>query len=105
VLVIGYIVLAQVFRDGPINAVRVQGAVAAYLLLGVAYAHAYRINEYFNPSAITSTEGAMTTVVDWLYFSVATLSTLGYGDVIPTSRFSRMLAMAKPSPGNCIWRS
>jgi hypothetical protein len=40
ILVVGHIVLAQVFRGGPINFVRVQGAVAVYLLLGVGYAHA-----------------------------------------------------------------
>jgi hypothetical protein len=99
VLVIGYIVLAQVFREGPINFVRVQGAVAAYLLLGVAYAHAFQIAEYFNSSSVTSTEGAMTNVVDWLYFSFATLSTLGYGDIIPTGRFSRMLAIGEAISG------
>jgi hypothetical protein len=99
VLVIGYIVLAQVFREGPINFVRVQGAVAAYLLLGVAYAHAFQIAEYFNSSSVTSTEGPMANVVDWLYFSFATLSTLGYGDIIPTGRISRMLAIGEAISG------
>jgi len=99
ILMVGYILLAQVFRDGPINAVRVQGAVAAYLLMGVAYAHAYLIASYFNPTAITSTEGAMTSFVDWNYFSFATLSTLGYGDIIPTANASRMLAIAEAISG------
>ena len=67
ILVIGYILLAQVFRAGAINAVRVQGAVAAYLLLGVAYVHGYQITEYFNASSVTSTEGPMTSLVEWIY--------------------------------------
>ena len=99
IVVIGYILLAQVFRVGPINAVRVQGAVAAYLLIGVAYARAYRIAEFFNQAAITSTEGPMTTVVDWIYYSFSTLSTLGYGDIIPTSHVSRMLAIGEAITG------
>lgn len=99
ILVVGYILLAQVFRDGPINAVRVQGAVAAYLLMGVAYAHAYLIASYFNPTAITSTEGGMTSFIDWIYFSFATLSTLGYGDIIPTGNASRMLAIGEAISG------
>jgi hypothetical protein len=53
ILVIGYIVLAQFFRAGPINAMRIiQGAVAAYPLLGVADAHSYQITEYFNASSL-----------------------------------------------------
>lgn len=98
-LTVGYILLAQVFRDGPINAVRVQGAVAAYLLMGVAYAHAYVIASFFDPTAITSTEGVMTSFVDWIYFSFATLSTLGYGDIIPTGHASRMLAIGEAISG------
>jgi hypothetical protein len=99
ILVVGYILLAQVFRTGPINAVRIQGAVAAYLLLGVAYAHAFQITEYLNSSSVTSTEGPMTNVIDWLYYSFATLSTLGYGDIIPTGRISRMLAVGEAITG------
>jgi len=99
VLVIGYVLLAQVFREGPIDEVRVQGAVAAYLLMGVGYAHAYRIAEYFNPNAITSTEGRMSSFVDWIYYSFSTLSTLGYGDIIPTGHTSRMLAIGEAISG------
>ena len=36
VVVIAWVLLAQVFRGGPIGMVRVQGAVAVYLLLGAA---------------------------------------------------------------------
>jgi len=60
ILVIDYILLVQVFRAGPIHAVRIQGAVAEYLLLEVAYAHGYQIAEYFNASSVTNTEGPMT---------------------------------------------
>ena len=78
---------------------RIQGAVAAYLLLGVVYAHGYQITEYFNASSVTSTEGPMTSVVDWIYYSFSTLSTLGYGDIIPTGRTRRMLAIGETISG------
>lgn len=99
IMTIWFVILAQVFREGPINRVRVQGAVAAYLLMGVGYAHAYRISEFFNPNSITSTEGPMTSFTDWLYYSFATLSTLGYGDIIPTGHSSRMLAIGEAISG------
>lgn len=97
--IIGYILLAQVFRAGPISAVRIQGAVAAYLLLGVDYAHGYQITEYSNASSVTSTGGPMTSVVDWIYYSFCTLSTLGYGHIIPTGQTSRMLAIGEGISG------
>lgn len=99
VLVLAYVLLAQVFRDDAINMMRVQGAVAAYLLLGIAYAYGYLLDWHLNPSAITSTEGAMSRLSDWVYFSFCTLSTLGYGDIVPTSRLSRSLATAEAITG------
>ena len=45
----------------------------------------------------------MTSVVDWIYYSFCTLSTLGYGDIIPTSRTSRMLAIGKAIRGQLFW--
>ncbi len=98
-VVIIYILLAQVFREGPINLMRVQGAVAAYLLIGVAYAFAYQIDMQMNPAAVESTVGKMNTFVDWIYFSFCTLSTLGYGDIVPTSRLSRSLAIGEAING------
>ena len=41
VVAMTFVVLAQAFRAGPINVHRIQGAVAAYLLLGLAWALAY----------------------------------------------------------------
>ena len=37
------VVLAQTFRAGPVNLHRIQGAVAAYLLLGLVWALAYEL--------------------------------------------------------------
>lgn len=99
VLVIAYVLLAQIFRKGPINVMRVQGAVAVYLLLGVAYAQAYQFVARFDPTAISSTEGPVTQFRDWIYFSFSTLSTLGYGDIIPTGRFTRSLAIGEAISG------
>jgi hypothetical protein len=84
VLVIAYVLLAQIFRKGPINVMRVQGAIAVYLLLGVAYAQAYQFATRFDPMAVTSSVGPITQFRDWIYFSFTTLSTLGYGDIVPT---------------------
>ncbi len=98
-VVIVYVLLAQVFREGPINLMRVQGAVAAYLLIGVAYAFAYQIDSHVNPGAVDSTVGKMYTFVDWIYFSFCTLSTLGYGDIVPASRLSRSLAIGEAITG------
>jgi len=99
VVVIAWVLLAQVFRGGAIDMVRVQGAVAVYLLLGAAYAFAYQIDWFANPAAFDSSEGPVKSFVDWIYFSFCTLITLGYGDIVPTSRMSRSLAIGEAITG------
>ena len=43
------VVLVQAFRGGAVNVHRIQGAVAAYLLLGLAWAYAYELVAALNP--------------------------------------------------------
>jgi hypothetical protein len=64
----------------------------------MAYAIAFQIDFRINPSAIQSSEGEIKSFLDWLYFSFCTLSTLGYGDIVPTSRL-RSLATAEAITG------
>ena len=45
------VVLAQAFRAGPVNVHRIQGAVAAYLLLGLVWALAYELVALGAPGA------------------------------------------------------
>ena len=57
VLVIALVLLAQVFRSGPVTSYRVQGAIAVYLLFGVGWAHAYHITQLLHPGSFNSTAG------------------------------------------------
>ena len=43
VAAMSFVVLAQTFRAGPVNVHRIQGAVAAYLMLGLSWALAYEL--------------------------------------------------------------
>jgi voltage-gated potassium channel Kch len=39
------------------------------------------------------------TVSAWIYYSFVTLTTLGYGDIVPVSRVARMLAVGEAVTG------
>jgi hypothetical protein len=39
------------------------------------------------------------------YFSLTTLSTIGFGDITPLTLQARYAAVAKASPASFIWRS
>jgi len=93
------VLLAQVFRSGRVTHVRIQGAIAAYLLLGSAYAHGYHIAEILHPGSFSVPTGGMLSAVDWTYFSFVTLTTVGYGDITPLQPIARTLAVGEALSG------
>ncbi len=99
ILVLTGMVLTQVFRQGPITFHRIQGAIAAYLLLGLAWANAYELIEIARPGALHFPEGGGPSPIRLVYFSFVTLSTVGYGDITPIHPAARSLAIAEALVG------
>jgi Ion channel len=98
VLVIALVLLAQVFRQGPVTSYRIQGAIAVYLLFGMGWAHAYHITELLHPGSFNP-PGAMSNVGDWAYYSFVTLTTVGYGDITAVRPIARALSMGEALTG------
>jgi hypothetical protein len=93
------VVLGQTFRAGPVTAHRIQGGIAAYLLLGVAWAEAYGLVDTVYPGAFTGAAGDTVGKRSWVYFSFVTLTTVGYGDIVPVHPAARSLAMLEAVTG------
>lgn len=74
-------------------------AVAGYLLSGLAWSFAYSLLGRLDPSSFVFTLGPKSdqsmNVFTGLYFSFITLSTVGYGDIVPVSSVARMLAIVE----------
>jgi hypothetical protein len=93
-----WVVAAQVYRSGPVTYHRIQGAVAVYLLLGLTWASAYQLLYHLRPDAFTGNVDA-TVPQTWIYFSFVTLTTTGYGDILPIHPVARSLAIAEAMTG------
>ncbi len=87
------VTLFRVFAPGPVTTHRLVGAVAAYLLVGLTWALAYEWLELVRPGSLSAgpnpAEGAYPPM---LYFSFATLTTVGYGDLVPVLPQARALS-------------
>jgi hypothetical protein len=83
----------------------IYGAMCAYLMLGLAYSELYMFMIIINPASFTFSNGNYVSVetfrhiVDVFYFSFVSLTTLGYGDIIPTTSISRMLSSLEALTG------
>jgi hypothetical protein len=79
-----------------VNALTLLGAVCIYLLIGTAFAYAYRVLEAFDPPFFASGSIGASTM---LYYSFSTLTTVGYGDLTATSEIARMLSVTEALVG------
>ena len=70
----------------------VRGGICVYLLLGYLWAMFYSILLTLEPNAFSiSFSGLDNTFARLLYFSFTTLTTLGYGDIVPRSELAQVL--------------
>ena len=67
------------------------GAIFGYLLLAMAWAMLFIQIERWRPGSFSVPEGS-DVWSSMLYYSIVTLTTLGYGDVLPISDLARMAA-------------
>jgi hypothetical protein len=83
-----------VFGPGRVSAQRVQGAIVVYLHMALVFTYLQAVVLFFAPGAF----GDGLTVTDpsvgakLIYFSFTTLTTVGYGDIVPVHPFARSLA-------------
>ncbi len=97
-----YVVLSSILRTRGITSQEVFGALSVYLLLGMTWQFFFALCLQADPGAISFPEGPSSltsspaeselTMQNLTYFSFVTLSTLGYGDIVPISRMARTLA-------------
>jgi hypothetical protein len=84
-----------VFGPGRVTIHRIVGAVAIYLNVGTVFALAYRVIAALGPGRFSASPTKPLTghtLTDLIYFSFSTLTTTGYGDIVPIDPFARALA-------------
>jgi hypothetical protein len=97
------VVLTHVLSAKKVTTDILYGAVCVYLMMGMTWMLAYRLIEEFHPGSFVFSEGespgGLFEVVDLIYYSFVTLTTLGYGDMAPVSGPARSLAMLEATAG------
>lgn len=91
------LVLVDTFRRDPV-ADRLLDVILAYLLVGATYAFLYEAIDTAVPGSILL-NGHPASTFDYVYFSLTTLTSVGFGDAVPMHPVSRSLAMAEALNG------
>ena len=95
--------LRSVLETDKVTPDTVCGGISVYLLLGICWAIVYGIIEYVSPGSIREANAYghdnMDSALDYLYFSYVTLTTLGYGDIVPVGKPARLAVMLEAIVG------
>lgn len=91
----------KLISDPSVTADTLAGAVSAYLLVGITYGLIYALVERAWPGSFRQTvePGRPIPPVDYLFFSFVTLTTVGYGDIVPWSGHAKSIAILEAATG------
>lgn len=93
--------LRYAFDREAINADRLWAAAGAYLLIGVLWSVIYAIIDHARPGSFSVRgETVSLHLTDLFYFSFSTLTTTGFGDIVPLTHLGRIAATFEAITGN-----
>ncbi len=87
-------ILRRVIRDRFVSVETILGAVSVYLLLGFSFASIFATTGVLIPTPFF-VGYPQATANDYLFFSYTTLTTVGYGNLVPAGTLGRTFAMVE----------
>ena len=94
------ILMAKISSKTVVTSDTIKGGISIYILLGFSWAVLYMIVLMLDPDALTNiSPNEETAGFECYYYSFATLTTLGYGDIVPVAKYARILAILEAVAG------
>jgi ion channel len=95
------VLLRRVFTSPEVTSETLYGAINGYLLLGLTWGGVYALVEQMWPGSFRITVGVGRQLIwpDYAFFSYVTLTTVGYGDIIPVGSHAKALAVLEAVSG------
>ena len=96
-------IMYYVLDDSSVTGDKICGAISAYMLMGVTWSFIYSLFYQIDPGSFRVPEELLSTETvnsTWtLYFSFTTLTTLGYGDIVPQKHGVQSYAIMEAACG------
>jgi hypothetical protein len=85
-------ILFFVYRQDKVTRDLISASVVVYLLMAIMWTFIYRLIETVHPGSFTIPTTDIHERMRFIYFSLVTISTLGYGDIVPKTSLASSLA-------------
>jgi hypothetical protein len=81
-----------IYKQDEVTRDLITGAAVVYLLMAMMWVFIYKVVETAHPGSFTISTTQIYDQMRFIYFSLVTITTLGYGDIVPTTSLARSLA-------------
>ena len=85
-------ILSFIYRQDKVTRDLIFSAVVVYLLMAIMWTFIYRVIETAHPGSFTIPTTDIHERMRFIYFSLVTITTLGYGDIVPKTSLASSLA-------------
>jgi len=92
-------IVTHLFKEKRVTADLIRGAICGYLLIGLMWAFVFSLVETLRPGSFVSEAAANLNLENLIYYSFVTLSTTGYGDIVPMTNQARSLSILEAVMG------
>jgi len=89
-------ILSYALKHGAVTGEKISASVCVYFILGILWAFLYSLTFHLQPGSFQLESPRLS---DFVYYSFITLSTLGYGDIIPLLPPARALSYVEAITG------
>ena len=90
-LLLDYILLRELIRDKSFTLKSILGAISGYLFLGLIGGVIFEIVYFLNPSSFIGM--ALERSYSFYYYSFIAITTVGFGDIVPTNPVSQSITI------------
>ena len=85
-------ILSFIYRQDKVTRDLIFSAVVVYLLMAIMWTFIYTVIETAHPGSFTIPTTDIHERMRFIYFSLVTITTLGYGDIVPKTSLASSLA-------------
>lgn len=97
---IAVLLFKVILLEDEITTDQIFAAVAIYIFIGLTWGHLYALANTFHPGSFVGIPThAADSISHFIFFSFITLTTLGYGDILPNTSITRALAIVEAVTG------
>ena len=92
-------ILVSLFEETEVSTDLIMASICVYLLIAFFWSSAFSVLEYFQPGSFQIADRTGKAFYDFTYFSFVTLTTLGYGDIVPLTPQAKTLSSVEAVMG------